>query len=342
MVMTRRGKMHFWFYIWVVVLLSNHFWGCSNGTQVKEEAQGVADGGEEKEQPPVKLKASYDLKEKDLYPEGITFDPEGRAFYIGSLTKPQITKIETSGVEKIFATFQEHSTTTLGMKVDANRRRLWICGRQKKKTATGWIFLFDVDSGKQLKALPIDKIAPKGFCNDLALDDKGNVYITDPTQPQIYRIDGATFEGKIFSQHTFFKPGLPQLGLNGIAVTPDGKGLLTVTYSPSRLYYVPIVAPNAPKRVSLKASLSGPDGLIFLDGKLYISTNEQIYQITFPSEVWDKGTLKAAKFKTGLSTATIAEHHLYVVKSEVFAFAFKQPPKLPFQILRVDLSIFEN
>jgi hypothetical protein len=45
---------------------------------------------------------------------------------------------------------------------------------------------------------------------------------------------------------------------------------------------------------------------------------------------------------SGLSTATVAEGQLYVIKSDVTNFVLNRPLDLPFEIFRVDLAEFDQ
>ena len=69
------------------------------------------------------LADEYILSSKDSFPEGVTFDPVDRAFYVGSLLGSTITRIDADGTESIFLDLDNEVSFT-GMKVDADNRRL--------------------------------------------------------------------------------------------------------------------------------------------------------------------------------------------------------------------------
>ena len=79
-----------------------------------------------------KLTASnyaFSLKEKDLIPEGITYDPRQQKFYVSSIYKRKIVGINLDGTSFDFAgEAQDGLYSTLGMKVDAARNHLWVMG----------------------------------------------------------------------------------------------------------------------------------------------------------------------------------------------------------------------
>ena len=57
----------------------------------------------EKENPPViRSTTTFVLKERDLAPEGIAYDPIGRNFYISSVSKRKIVVVGEDGVARDF------------------------------------------------------------------------------------------------------------------------------------------------------------------------------------------------------------------------------------------------
>ncbi len=82
----------------------------------------------EKENPPViRSTRAFLLKERDLAPEGIAYDPVDRKFYVSSISKRKIVVVGADGVAADFkSSGQDGLGETLGMKVDAKRRFLWV------------------------------------------------------------------------------------------------------------------------------------------------------------------------------------------------------------------------
>jgi sugar lactone lactonase YvrE len=73
---------------------------------------------------------AFMLSETDLIPEGIAYDPLDRAFFLSSLHKRKVVRVRlrTRGaspmVEEFTAPGQDGLYSTLGMKIDAERRVL--------------------------------------------------------------------------------------------------------------------------------------------------------------------------------------------------------------------------
>ena len=72
---------------------------------------------------------AYKISEKDLIPEGITFSKTTNSFYLGSLVKAKIIKIDAeTGKFQDFTSSDMSGMRFLGMIVDDNRKHLWACG----------------------------------------------------------------------------------------------------------------------------------------------------------------------------------------------------------------------
>ena len=110
----------------------------------------------EKENPAiVRSTTEITLYERDLAPEGIAYDPVDRCFYVSSLSKHKIVRLAADGSAKDFKSSQQDGLgATLGMKVDAQRRYLWV--------TSDW---FEADpKGSSLRALPVrSEIRRAGF-----------------------------------------------------------------------------------------------------------------------------------------------------------------------------------
>src|SRR4030095_16637145 len=75
---------------------------------------------------------AFTLPESDLIPEGIAYDPVDDAFFLSSLHKRKIVRVRVRVkrppmVEDFPSEGQDGLHSTLGMKVDAERRILWVC-----------------------------------------------------------------------------------------------------------------------------------------------------------------------------------------------------------------------
>ncbi len=88
-------------------------------------------------------------------------------------------------------------------------------------------------------------------------------------------------------------------------------------------------------------TLPSPDGLAVLDGDLYAVSGDSVSRVR-PNANFTSGEVVTVAQKSGLSTATVAESELYVIKSEVVNFVLNRPLDTPFEIFRVDNGAFDQ
>jgi acetyl esterase/lipase len=78
--------------------------------------------------PTVRSRVASTLAEKDLIPEGITYDAATGHFYVSSIYRRKIVRLTKTGtVEDFTSPGQDGLLNVLGMKVEAKRRILWAC-----------------------------------------------------------------------------------------------------------------------------------------------------------------------------------------------------------------------
>src|SRR5689334_10773244 len=69
---------------------------------------------------------AFEIAERDLFPESVAFDPADGAYYVGSLHKRKIVRVDRDGVATDFiASKGDGLWAVLGMKIDPQRRELW-------------------------------------------------------------------------------------------------------------------------------------------------------------------------------------------------------------------------
>ncbi len=237
----------------------------------------------EKENPSViRSTKAFVLKERDLAPEGIAYDPVDRKFYISSISKRKVVVVGPEGVAADFkSSGQGGLGETLGMKVDAKRRFLWVVSDSaapggapgENVMPSGGrqcgVFQYDLKSG----ALLYKHLLPPGsagFLNDVALASSGEAFVTNTGTGEVFRMapdrDGAE---PFLGANT-----VPQA--NGIAVSSDDKtlfvagwlGVVRVDIASRR-----IKALSKPKNISD----AGLDGMYFYQGSLIGIQNPDLH-----------------------------------------------------------------
>jgi sugar lactone lactonase YvrE len=289
----------------------------------------------------------YTLQSPMAVPEGVAFDSKTSRFFATGLLSGTVTQVDArTGEERPFYTPEGQPQQLSGAKVDAERRRLWVCASEIQRM-WGGVHVFDVDTGARLATFDL---ARGGICNDVALDADGVGYVTDSFQPVIYRVDLRDGSAGEYIRDLQMNAPIGRIGLNGIAVTPDDKYLIGGFSSPSKLFVIPrgggqvheISLSGDPFAVADDPNFTGADGIVFLNSRLYVVNNGAVQEVTFTGSDWREGSVKNHVVReNGLSTATVAGDELYVIKSEVLqVMHLRQQPRLPFKIYRVPRGAF--
>lgn len=207
-------------------------------------------------------------------PDG--FQPEGIAIsrgaaYFGSRLDGDIYAADLrTGAGKVIS--QGPGTGSLGMKVD-NRGRLFVAG-----AAGGDGRVVDTRTGKVLASYKFTTTTPT-FVNDVILT-RDSAWFTDSNQPVLYKLPLGQ-KGQLPGQSAVrtvpltgeYEHNPTGFNLNGIALTPDGRGLLVVQSSRGLLFRVDPKT-GATRKVDLgEALLTNGDGLLDIGRTLYVVQN---------------------------------------------------------------------
>jgi len=224
----------------------------------------------EKVKKPVKSsKKAFTITEKDLYPRGITYDPRTKNFYISSLYKSKIIRIDRNGkVTDFVPERQDGLGPVTAIRVDPQRRVLWALssfGIPNEKTprelaGSASVYRYDLDDGQLLKKYDLPR-PNRHFLTNLIDDRAGNLYITDSGLRTIFRLDAQkdTLE-KFIELYKY-----PQL--IGLTISPDdkylfvayGNGILNIEVATGKITQL-----TSPEHILLV----GCDGLNFYDNSL--------------------------------------------------------------------------
>jgi hypothetical protein len=206
---------------------------------------------------------AFTLKEIDLIPEGITFDPLTNQFFVSSIGKEKIVSVmDHDKVIDFVGSGKDSIMETLGMKVDADRRRLWVVSNKKRGNVNNSaVHIYNIDSGKLINKIVLRDTAPMLF-NDLVLAKNGDAYITDSYGSRIYHVGAEADRLELFEG-----PDTLLAWVNGIAVSPDDKilylasGAHITTIDIETREIKPIGDPN-------RLGSNGLDGIVYHDRSL--------------------------------------------------------------------------
>ncbi len=177
---------------------------------------------------------AFQLAERDLIPEGLAHDPTDGAFFVSSVHKRKIVRVDASGAARDFTSPGQHGLgAVLALGVDAPRHALFACsamiphmeGFRPEDEGKSSLFQLDLATGKVTRELALQGPGKGHVCNDLAIDAAGVVFVSDSISGAVYTADpGAN------ALTVLLPPGVlasPQ----GIAVAPDGRTLYIADYA---------------------------------------------------------------------------------------------------------------
>lgn len=210
------------------------------------------------------------------YPNGITHSSNG-TLYVGSVTSGQILRITPDGKTETFFPGTDEIFAATSLRLDEQRGILWGAspdflgvrgadGQVSRRSHR--IFAIDIRTAKVLQVIPMPN---EGFGNDIALDSKGGVYLTDSSRPRIYYLAPGATQLQVWAEDEQFRSR--QIGLGGIALATNGV-LVVGMFSDGKLLKVTPQAQGKPRVevISLPRSLENPDGMQFTsDGSLLIT-----------------------------------------------------------------------
>jgi hypothetical protein len=284
------------------------------------------------------------------FPESITSTSDGTLF-IGRLGEGGVVRANprTGAVALFVAPGASGSRSITGVFADDASEILWACsndlsalggpsgGRDHGSALKG----FDLRTGAAQRNVPLP--GPNAFCNDIAVDASGAVYVTDSAGPNVLRLPAGASTFEVFASNPqFLPPKAESAGLDGIAFGGDGN-LYVTTYAAGGLFRIDVDRGRAGRVTRLHgATLTLPDALRPLGQRSFLlvegaGTLDRV-------DVEGDG-FKAVPIRDGFraptsvtrvgSTAWVSEGQL----SFFFDRARKgQSPSLPFRIYAVPLS----
>ena len=160
--------------------------------------------------PPVAAaRLAFVTEEKDLIPEGLAYDEKQNFYYVSSLNRKKIVKIDSEGRASDFVPADRYSLLpVLGIRLDPVDGTVWVDTFEDP----GRTELLHFDSAGKLLGRYAPKDSAKHGFNDLVLRRNGEVITTDSLNNQVLRFDSA-FEAftPLRAHRTLFYP-------NGIAL----------------------------------------------------------------------------------------------------------------------------
>jgi len=187
---------------------------------------------EDLKKPVGRSQVAFSIPEKDLLPEGIAYDRGGDSFYLGSLWKGKIIKIDRKGFIREFAAEKQGGLRSVaGMRVDPDRRLLWVVSFVSPPWAkiapadVGWsaVFKYDLATGQLVKKYELSGPGAGHLLNDLTVTRSGDVFVTDSLRGEIYAINHQADRLEFFYRSDEF------MYTNGITMGNDDRTLFVAS-----------------------------------------------------------------------------------------------------------------
>jgi sugar lactone lactonase YvrE len=179
---------------------------------------------------------AFALGERDLIPEDIAYDSATRHFFVSSVRKSKIIRVDRVARSSDFA---RTDWPVLALRVDSRRRILWATtgwvphcehcdAADKDKTA---LLAFDLDSGalKQRIESPV-----KGLLGDMTISRSGEIYVSEGIYGAVFRLrQGANKLDRLDTPGEFPSPQTPALSADEKTLyVPDYvRGIAAITLS---------------------------------------------------------------------------------------------------------------
>jgi streptogramin lyase len=204
------------------------------------------------------------------FPESITSKSDG-TLYVGRIGDGGIVRINPYTHENTIFVQPGAlgSRSILGVFADEASNTLWACSNNLSALGAP---VMGSDAGSALKAFDLRTGIGKrsislpethAFCNDIAMDAMGSVYVTDSANPTILKLAPGASSFEVFAQDSAFAPPRrDSAGLDGIAFGSDGN-LYVTTYAAGGLFRVEVRAGRARRITALSGNhqLRFPDAL---------------------------------------------------------------------------------
>jgi sugar lactone lactonase YvrE len=184
--------------------------------------------------PLVRSTPAFTLAERDLLTEGIAYDPKTRSFFVGSVRRGKILRVDDRGRTTEFvppglAGFW----APLGMRVDTARRVLWVSaaavpqtvGYDSAEVGRSGLFRFDLASGALTGRFPLPADGKLHTLGDVTIARNGDVYSTDSRGPAVYRVRAGSDSIEQFVTSPLF------LAMQGLAFDSRERTLYVADYS---------------------------------------------------------------------------------------------------------------
>ncbi len=199
---------------------------------------------------------------KNTIPEGIAVDSKRNDIYISSVHKDELLRVNPSDGNVAIVFNKNSDGYSEGVGLDLYKDYLYALATYDRDSFS-MLFIKNIATERKL-AYHIDSTAT--YFNDLAIDSKGNAYITDTKHHHIYFFDNKEKTISFFLTHEAIKHP------NGIAISSDQSKLFIDSYTHG-IRIVDINTKTIMNSLHSPTAEWGVDGIKYYKGKLYFIVN---------------------------------------------------------------------
>ncbi|HEX5739453.1 MAG TPA: hypothetical protein VFY22_13165 [Hydrogenophaga sp.] len=278
------------------------------------------------------------------YPEGVAWSATQNTFFVSSVHQGVVGRVSMGGEYAPFIR-DDKLISSVGLHFDAKRNLIWVAvgdlGNSVHSTPAtqgklAALAAYDAATGASRAYHDLGSLVEGGhFANDLALDDQGQVYVTDSFSPVIYRLDRHGSASVFVRSEQFTGEGF---NLNGIVWHADGY-LLVNKHNSGELFRVSTKGVPDVQRVALPEALQGADGMLLLTpNRLALIQNAGVDRVVelVSNDGWKSATI-ASTTRTAQSFPTTAARvgqGYYVLNSRLDTLMTKDASKVSDYLLQ--------
>lgn len=283
---------------------------------------------------PFELVTGFDPSAGEL-PESVTLDEDGNLFLSMGNT---VRKRTRAGTFSVIGTLPIPQAFALGVKVGPDGC-VYTASTSLDPIAPATFVWRICEPGTVQQFAALDQT---GAANDLAFDDAGNLFVTDPFLGQIWKVDAAGNASVWLGSPLFLgNPAAPALiirpfGVDGIAFDSGKRNLYVGNLDYGRIVRIEIACDGSPGAISVFAEdplLVGADGIAFdKKGTLFVAAGARDRVVSVARD----GTLRVvgeAGLLDGPSSIAFgtrgADKHTMYVTSLALMRAFGLTPGVP-------------
>jgi sugar lactone lactonase YvrE len=265
------------------------------------------------------------------YPESLSAGKDG-TLYVGSLTTGQVAAFKNGDLDSTIVISNNAVTGVAG--VLAHDDQIWICSVDTTFHRATEVRSFDLH-GMPQGTYPL---AANQFCNDLAFDSAGNLYVTDSFAGSIMRLPSGGSALETFVSDPAFKPAAQgAFALDGIVAI--GGSLYVNKLDTGGLFRIDL-ATKAITPITVMPALVAPDGMRALDDQTLLVV-EGPGRLTKVKLAGATATATTAVDGLDQPTSVVQARGTYWVSQGQLGRLFATPaqqPTLPFLVRRVDVK----